>query len=329
MYVFMLSIISSSVSGNDGFGALGAGGIIIGKTDDIALLKEVLDIGYDYITVEYEFINESSQDITSTIIFPLPPYPATPNEGGIVAFGQPYQFEIYVNGEPVTYETHVRAILNEHDVTETLKSIGFTEQQIAMFPFDETLQNQDHKLLIPVSQIVALREHGLLWENLDVVAWDNHVTYQWQQEFPANSRISVRHRYVPFTASGTTSRFSDEQDIADFCPTQEQIERLNALLADEKNRNGYGDIPGTIVKYILTTANTWKDGIRDFTLRIHTQSPSEVVCLCFKEPLRQISEQVYEIHLQNFTPTSDLNIYFGNVRRKENSIEHWGVSPKF
>lgn len=38
--VFMLPYL---VFANDGFGALGAGGIIIGKTDDIAMAKEVLD----------------------------------------------------------------------------------------------------------------------------------------------------------------------------------------------------------------------------------------------------------------------------------------------
>lgn len=62
------------VFANDGFGALGAGGIIIGKTNDIAMAKEVLDISYDKIKVDYEFVNESNHDIIETIVFPMPPY---------------------------------------------------------------------------------------------------------------------------------------------------------------------------------------------------------------------------------------------------------------
>lgn len=41
--VLVILILPWVVFANDGFGALGAGGIIIGKTDSIAMAKEVLD----------------------------------------------------------------------------------------------------------------------------------------------------------------------------------------------------------------------------------------------------------------------------------------------
>ena len=40
-FLFLLVSVYPPASGNDGFGALGVGGIVVGKTDDIALVKEV------------------------------------------------------------------------------------------------------------------------------------------------------------------------------------------------------------------------------------------------------------------------------------------------
>ena len=45
--ILTLLVIVTYFFANDGYGALGAGGIIIGKTDDIAMAKEVLEISYN------------------------------------------------------------------------------------------------------------------------------------------------------------------------------------------------------------------------------------------------------------------------------------------
>ncbi len=63
--ILMLSLAFAPqiVLANDGFAALGVGGITATKTDRIALKSEVLDISCDTIKVTYDFINESDRDV--------------------------------------------------------------------------------------------------------------------------------------------------------------------------------------------------------------------------------------------------------------------------
>ena len=327
--IFYLAAFSAQ--GHDGFGALGVGGIVVEKAKNLVLSKQALDIGYDKIIVDYEFLNKSGKNLDKTISFPLPPYPALPHESGAIAYGQPPHFELTVNGKSVKYQAKVQAFREGKDITGQLKTMGFTENQIAMFPFDNRTE-KNHELAIPESQIMALRNSGLLDElnNANKSAWDIHVNYYWRQRFPAKSKVSIRHSYVPFIATGTASGFSNNNRvIKEFCPKPEQIERLNHLLADDKNQNGNGEIEGAVVKYILTPAGSVHDSIRDFSLRIHAGSPDEVVALCFEKPLLKIAENLFEAKVAKFKPSNELNIYFGNVKMDwhQFAAKYTGVPP--
>jgi hypothetical protein len=72
--ILVASFFPQHIYANDGFAALGVGGVTIAKTDKIAIKKEVLDISCGIIHVSYEFINESDNDEDALVLFPLPPY---------------------------------------------------------------------------------------------------------------------------------------------------------------------------------------------------------------------------------------------------------------
>lgn len=337
-----LTLLPQRVIANDGFGALGIGGVTISKTDSIAIQQETLDISCDSIKVSYDFINESSKDETATILFPLPAYSANPPESGIIAAGQPHDFTIKVDGKPVTYRTEVKATNDRsQDVTSILKSVGLTDKQIAGFPFDETLIDMHHVLHLTKQQIAALFETGLVDDD-GIPRWKIHVTFIWTQKFPAKKILHVEHTYKPFIAEGTAGGYSAQDGVAwtlgkltpgttnekyDFCLSKQQRARLDGLYAKEKNRDSYNELPGTVVEYILTTANSWKDGIRNFTLRVHAKSKNEVVAFCFPGGFRQVGEKQYEAHAKNFKPKSDLSIYFGNSRSCAGG--KYGEAPRF
>lgn len=80
---------------------------------------------------------------------------------------------------------------------------------------------------------------------------------------------------------------------------------------------------------MLTTANTWKDGIRDFTLRIHTGSPDEIVATCFPATFRKRPGNVLEAHLKNYHPADDLRVYIGNMRDCPGERDTWGNPPDY
>ncbi len=78
------------------------------------------------------------------------------------------------------------------------------------------------------------------------------------------------------------------------------------------------------VSYILQSGNTWKRGIEDFTLNVIKDSPAALISLCFPGSFNKIDARTYQVHLSNFHPTADLEIYFGNTSA---NVNHQGLMP--
>jgi hypothetical protein len=170
-------------------------------------------------------------------------------------------------------------------------------------------------------QIRELVEHGLWSEAPEGPAWMVKVDYIWTQKFAANKLVRVHHEYHPFVAAGTGSAMYD--DAAQFHKNYCVDPGFKAARAKTVGKKTYFD--GLDVSYILTTGNTWKRGIEDFTLNIVKHAPDELVSLCFPGTLKKIDPLTFRSHLSNFKPAQDLRIHFGNVvAPNENS----GVMPK-
>ncbi|MDD2949909.1 MAG: DUF4424 family protein [Sulfuricurvum sp.] len=321
-----LFILPCLVFANDGFGALDAGGIIIGKTDDIAMQKEVLDISYDKIKVDYEFVNESDKDITETIVFPLPPYyVGDPNPAYI---GTIPDFKVVVNGQPVKFKTKVRAVTDdenrtETDITQKLRGMGFSDYDIVMAAYNIKKILQD--------KADILKKNGLLDQDFvytggwDIESlWKNYVTYEWKQTFKAHQKLKVSHTYTPLPSSGMSACYintllggdlqSSREGLAKYlCADAKTLDKLDNLAKNDRNWQGYPCLRGADISYILRTANTWKDGIRDFHLILRSKTPDETVSSCFSKSIKQTSPTTYEVKLKNFKPKKDLSVYFGNI----------------
>jgi len=313
----MMAVCAWPASANDGFGALAAGGVVVGHTDQIAMVKEELRISQAFIHVFYVFENESDHEVSEIISFPLPPYPATPKESGVIAHGQPESFVIKVDDRPVPFETHVWAVMEDgRDVTDQLKALGFSQQDIAMTPFEKSVMDS-HELTRPPEVMSKLLAAGLIDKD-KAPQWIIKVAYEWRQNFPAHQPIKVYHGYQPFTSEGSWDGYSpdnndrDDRLKKDFCASDATLHKLRALYRNPDDRDDYHQVPGTTVEYVLTTGNTWKDGIRDFTLRLEKQAPFELMALCLDAPLERKSGTVFESHIRNFHPKADLKIYFGN-----------------
>jgi len=308
-----------AANANDGFGALGAGGIVIGHTDKIAMAREVLEIGYRYVSVDYEFVNEGDSDVTETVSFPLPLYSSNPAESGIVYSGAPLDFRVTVDGKPANFGTRVWADLDGKDVTDRLAALGFTARQMALVPFEKSVA-ETHQLSRPPEVLAALKAAGLVDKDNSPV-WQIRVAYEWQQTFPAHRPIRISHVYRPLISEGTASGYAGQHDEhngdawleKEFCADGATLNKMHQLFAIKDSLDAYSEVPGTQVKYVLATGNTWKDGIRDFTLRIHKGSPYEIVSLCFNGTFRRIDGLTLETQVKNLHPTSDLDIYFGNA----------------
>lgn len=325
-----VSLTATPAFANDGVGHVAVGGIILGKSDRIAMQREVLEVGWKQIQVEYDFLNESDTDVTESIVFPLPPYGSDGDVTEVYA-GQPNGFQLEVDGKPVAFQTHLEATLRDPEtrkttmVTPLLRSAGLSDRQIALFPWMEGWHNVNMTALprekVPgfsPAQVADLLKKGLFSEAepdggpSGRPLWDVNVTYSWRQTFPARRKVHVRHRYTPFITSGIWENYVSEESLKKrFCADPGFLKvwrRLNAASGTEDKR-----MNATSVAYVLKTANTWKDGVRDFTLRIRKSRPQEIVSLCFPGTPRRVSSTTIEFHLSNFKPQTDLEVYFGNL----------------
>src|SRR5262249_46787929 len=94
--------------GNDGSASsTPTGGIQLTREPRISMEKERLTIGLERVTVEYEFLNESNQDIATEVAFPVPPYGLNPAYDPVML----EDFQIWVDGRVTGYQTAVKAMI--------------------------------------------------------------------------------------------------------------------------------------------------------------------------------------------------------------------------
>jgi hypothetical protein len=82
---------------------------------------------------------------------------------------------------------------------------------------------------------------------------------------------------------------------------------LSALVSRSDN-----SVPLSYIDFILTTANTWKTPIEDFTLiveRPHLKGAQQnLVSFCWDGPVAKLDADHFEAHLTNFVPKKELRI---------------------
>jgi hypothetical protein len=322
---------------NDGVGAVAAGGIVLGKTDVIAMKKEVLEISWDRVSVDYDFVNESDGDRKEIVLFPLPAYEPDCGHSAKYYGGEPEEFSVTVDGKAVAYNTLIQATLDGKDVTAVLRKIGLSDAQIAWFtsfpevnPFREGAREVAARVkanpadkgpsrlftgpstMLAPAQLAALRQAGLVEDSSDnaggIPTWMVKITYQWLQTFPARQAVHVHHQYRPFTEVGAQISMLDPSMDAPYCidPALRAAWKKHAVVTN-------GTVSAEGVSYILKSGNSWKNGIEDFTLNVIKRDPAELVSLCFPGTFQKRDAKTSSVHLTNFHPAQDLAIYFGNV----------------
>ena len=317
-YAIAAALLLPALAGaNDGIGGVSAGGIVFRKTDAIAMKKEVLNVGHNLISVDYEFLNESATDLDETIIFPLPAYPAAdqPND---TYYGQPRGFSIQVDGKAVGFRTVVQATLDGADVTAQLRKVGLSDAQIA---YHGSFGKQPKVAPLTAQQRQQLGKLKLYAEGPtgDVgPVWKIQVNYVWQQKFPAHQVVRVHHAYRPFVSAGPGESGMDRDTIKRYCAAPAFLKSWHKLAA-KSGDNSY--LSAAKVSYILKTGNTWKRGIEDFTLNIVKSDPSELISLCFPGTFNKLDAKTYQVRLRDFQPSSDLEVYFGNVTMSDDSSD--------
>jgi hypothetical protein len=174
---------------------------------------------------------------------------------------------------------------------------------------------------------VGLVDHGGL------PYWTVHLTYHWRQQFPAHKIVAVRHEYRPIFGTEWIEIAKIQQRFKDACIDSALQQTLNTLATQklqEAKKSLYPTAPaisGSWVKYILTTANTWKAPIRHFELIVEGQKPDLTteplgIAMCWDGKVERSNKDRLVARKVNFIPTRELAVYYfsGYIEFKGKSI---------
>jgi hypothetical protein len=337
-----LYIVGASVDAWADAGAvsIAVGGLVARRETRVVMAKEVLLISLEKIVVDYDFCNDSDQNVTTEVAFPVPPYFQSVDAASFS------DFKLSIDGKPVSFKVEVKAMFKGKDVTDILVKNKLDVASFGRFEGVGThcrnfirLQESEKKRLVGMGIIEAP-------DSISCPAnWEVHLQYHWTQTFPAHSTTHIRHEYSP--ASGTDLegsikalqsaptpelartnpklwKDSGADEISRFCLAPEQLRGLIQRIKGNKHPNtNYGDFEVRWVDFVLTTANTWQQPIEDFTLIVERPKPeseeeeNDEVLMSFCPPQNAKVEKLDAdhtlVHLTNFVPTAELHIGFFDV----------------
>jgi len=318
--------------GNDGAAEVALGGIRLKQERRVAMLKERLCISKKKVRVEYEFRNESQEAVTTEIAFPIPEYHLDLGYGW-----SPYEdFKVWVDGRELQYATEAHALLGEKEVTGLLNKLGIRVETFGNFQEGEI--RADHSETASRSQMDALAHDQLdLLVRSGVIErpgtsvvdryrplWSVRKTYHWNQVFRAGVVVRIAHEYTPQIGSAAQFYVEETEKPTEFsynrmadggCPPPglkkavEEAVQGRIKTHPETMRSRASSAIGRWVRYILTTANTWKTPINDFELIVE-RDPGEFVTFCWDGPVEKTGANTFRSQMKDFVPSKELTVYF-------------------
>jgi hypothetical protein len=298
--------------GNDSAIEFAAGGIQLRREPRISMEKERLTLSLNKVGVEYEFLNVSDEDITTEVAFPIPPYKFDPFSGR----RDFSDFRVWIDGEELKYQTEVRAEVKGVNYASLLRRLGISVLDFGTYDVDAPTDKSQIGTL-PKPEKEKLVRLGLI-ETDGLPDWTTSVTHYWSQRFPAHKSLHVRHEYTPMWGYCPTNELEFPSVVKAACIGASLLKRLGEF--PRQDLEAHGGIRPTReaewVKYILTTANTWKTPIKVFELVIAEpeaglSDPQYVgVSLCWDGELRRVDKNHLMARKVNFIPKSDLVVCY-------------------
>ncbi|MGO9415524.1 MAG: DUF4424 family protein, partial [Syntrophobacteraceae bacterium] len=145
--------------------------------------------------------------------------------------------------------------------------------------------------------------------------WSVSITYHWKQTFPAGKVVKVRHEYdaIPgFSFQSDLGRYLSELEGGCFNTELKRGLQAAQKAAPASNSGGEALVQAEWVKYILTTAKTWKMPIRDFELVVEAPE-GNFVSFCWNGKTEKLSNNRFRATAKDFVPNRELLIYFFSI----------------
>jgi len=307
---------------NDSVAELGTGGLVLSRSDSIAMESEDLFLSRDRVTVDYVFKNTSDKDVDTIVAFPMPDIEGNPNVvPSIPQEGDNFLgFEATMDGRPLAPRLEQKAFAAGLDVSADLEAHG-----IPFYPFGKAADDALAKLPQAVADDWLARgiivtdefDDGSGWKSVRTPFWLLRSTYWWRADFPAGKAVRVSHRYKP-SLGGTVGltfywdgRFQGRYDDyrKRYCM---DADFEKAVRKAESAPGADGDPPlfESRLAYILTTGGNWAGGgIGKFRLTVDKGLARSLVSFCGKG-VKKTGPTTFEMTAGDFLPEQDIDILF-------------------
>ncbi|RWN52521.1 DUF4424 domain-containing protein [Mesorhizobium sp.] len=315
-----LALSATPVFANDSIAELGTGGLILSRSDAVAMESEDLYISPEKVTVDYVFRNNTDKDVDAIVAFPMPDIEGDPNEMPAIPDGQSDNFlgfEVTIDGVAAKPQLEQKAFALGIDISADLES-----QNVPFYPFGDAARAALAKLPQAVADdwvdrgliIEDTADDGSGMKTVYVPFWQLRSTYWWRSTFPANKAVRVAHRYKP-SVGGTSSVsfFYDGQFQGQYAAYKTRY-CMDGTFENAIRKAAKGTPDGTPryfenrIAYVLTTGGNWATGsIGKFKLTVDKGDPKNLVSFC-GENVRKVGPTRFEMTAENFYPEHDIDI---------------------
>lgn len=301
---------------NDSVGHLSAGGIVLGRTDDIEMRAEDLYVSTKEIRVRYRFFNKADRDITTLVAFPMPDIAAPSDSNNVVIPVDNSEnflgFKSQTDGKPVAIQLEQRAVALGIDRTEMLKGLGVplanfldaTKAALAGIAPDK----QAELVRLGIARVEEYDE-GKGMRKHTLPDWTLRTTYYWMQTFPAQKEIVVEHQYQPSVGGSVATSVATTPEAAvenrrRYCVDREIETAATRKKAELKRQSK--ELSERRFEYVLTTGAHWAGPIKDFRLVIDKLDPGHIISACGK--FKRISPTQFELREKDYYPDRNLEV---------------------
>ncbi len=314
---FLFSLLLPQIlRANDGVAGLEAGELVMQRSAQVEMAEEELYLGLDEIRLRYVFRNHSDAPVETLVAFPLPPIRM--EEGYEYGFRaahrdplDPVNFRLWVDGAERPVSLEARVVTPEgRDVTALLEK--WRIPPLFLTP-DEAAWDRlrDHLDSLPQAALAELAAAGAILAPSEgagfIPDWIVHYRYYWRMTFPPGADVEVRHRYAPVPETFVFGRYDLDDPALGREACMDASFRsgvLSRLGPDE-----YAATTAYALRYILTTANSWRGPIGRFHLTIDKGDPRMLVSLC-RDGIRKTGPTTFEWQARNWRPERDLTLLF-------------------
>jgi len=321
-------LLASPIAANDSEAEISLGGIVLKPSSDLRLLQEDLYLSAEVVRVDYVFENPTDEYIDTTIAFPMPTQPR-----GLLTRDYYYDtsedwdgfgFSTHVDGLPVRLKQMDRAMIGTRDVTDEVVARGWPviwSDSDEANPFAGLSEAEVAALL---AQGWAVRDP--LFAERVVPAWDAATFFVRDQAFPPNSKISVRHEYVPMIGGSAGSalylqyRDGEPDSILSeyrerYCIDDQFLAGVDRRLAKNAGNDEVQTfMTETWLAYVLSSGANWDGPIGRFRLVVDKGSTDNLVSFCMNG-VNKIGPTQFEVVKTDFEPSRDLDVLILSFHR--------------